>query len=213
MFTHYQIDIADGIFVKNSTVTLKNLLDYVKHNTEVIPPNTTFEIHLMVDSIDEHMQDMQEMAVFMPIQTVIVHYEPAVKWHNARKLEEKINTDLHTSFPLSFGIALNPEIQIADAYDELMHFDLIQLMTVHPGEQGQPLVESVLGKITDLRNEGYKGHIQLDGAMNEQTFPKVLAQKNWPDAICPGSYLATQAEEHLEVLHTQLLKALESQDA
>lgn len=212
MFNHYQIDIADGIFVQNSTVTLKTVLDYVKHNTEVVPPETTFEFHLMVDSLDAHLQDVQEIAVFMPVQKVLVHYEPAVRWHNTKNLEEKINTDLHTAFPLSFGVALNPEVQISDAYDELMHFDLIQLMTVHPGKQGQPLEESVLNKITELRQKGFTGQIQLDGAMNDQTFKKVLAQKDWPDAICPGSYLAKQAEEHLEVLHKELLKALESRE-
>jgi len=211
-FSHFQIDIADGLFVKHKTVSIEEVAEKLvakKLNKQPmqISPETTFELHLMVENFEKEMPHIDEIATHLPITTILIHFQPAVRWTQGdhTPLHEK----LHAHFPYTFGLSLNPEVDIDSHYETLQHFETIQIMTISPGSQGQPIIPKTLNKIDQLRSHGYEGRIILDGAMNATTLPKILERDNWPDAICPGSYFSSNTEKSLIKLQDIVLRAQE----
>lgn len=199
LFNHFQIDIADGHFVTNTTLRTADIVSHLQSNPTLVP-RATCEFHLMVEDFAALVPDLQTITQHLPITQIIIHLEPAIRWlglHDAH-----LHEHLHDSFPFSWGIALSPEIDIATHYSIIQHFPTIQIMTIKPGAQGRPLIPETLDKTTQLRTSGYTGKIILDGAMNATNLPLVLDQPEWPDAICPGSFLREDTEEHLEDLLT-----------
>lgn len=199
LFNHFQIDIADGIYVKSITESTHDILAYCQNNQIHLPRNTTYEFHLMVENFAPLMPDLQKISTYLPISEVILHLEPALRW--TKGSEDDLYTKLHSAFPFTFAIALSPEINPLEHIHTIQGFPTVQIMTIHPGKQGSHLLPETLTKITQLRELEYFGRIILDGAMNDQTLPLVLKQPDWPDAICPGSYLQEDPDEHLERLY------------
>jgi pentose-5-phosphate-3-epimerase len=92
----------------------------------------------------------------------------------------------------SIGLVLDPEDTISDLrlkYN-LNSISCIQIMSVVPGFQGKPFIKEVLQKIEQLKSDNYRGEIFIDGGINEETLPLILEQKEHPDHLCVGSYLA-----------------------
>lgn len=201
LFSHFQIDIADGKFVRNRTITLEHLAQHIVKNPPTIPVGTTFEFHLMVENFAQEIQHIETLAIYLPVSEVLIHYQPAIRWTQVHP--EALHERLHEEFPFHFGLALNPEVDILTHYDTLQHFRTIQIMTIQPGAQGRPLIQGTLEKISELRAMKYTGRILLDGAMNDKTLQTVLQLPEWPDAICPGSYFA---DVDIEKTEKRLLK-------
>lgn len=181
IFSHCQIDIGDGIFVQTRTVQLDEIISLFEQNPKIVTvpiEQKTFEFHLMVENFEQEFSKIDQLKKYINVLTVFIHLQPLARHQYAIP---------NTNFKL--GLSLNPEDTIADNIKAIQLFDMIQLMTVQPGLQGQPFLPEVLTKIEELRNAGYDGKIILDGAMNDQTLARVLQQKELPDAICPGSYL------------------------
>lgn len=204
LFTHYQIDIADGKYVQNTTLTTTDIAEHLQAHPTLVP-RATFEFHLMVENFPALIPSLKAIATHLPITQLIIHLEPAIRWLGLE--DEHLHEKLHDSFPFIWGIALNPEIEITPHYDIIQHFPTIQIMTIKPGVQGSPLVPHTLDKIGELRQHGYTGQIIYDGAMNAENLPLVLQKAYLPDAICPGSYLRHETEEHLEELYRILAEA------
>jgi pentose-5-phosphate-3-epimerase len=119
-----------------------------------------------------------------------------------------IHTSLHPHYSLlqkkyplfRIGLVINPEedvISIHNSYD-FKTISLIQLMTIHPGPQGQPFIHDALNKIEQLQNCGFLGKIYIDGAINETTIPLLKPFLRKSDVLCPGSYLAKSPAEDLK---------------
>ena len=204
-FSHFQIDIVDGVFVKGETVSLKELAEHLQKNPPRVPPNNTFEFHLMVEDFEVVMPHIDEISTHLPVAKILIHLQPALRWTKGD--HEPLHEILHDRFPFAFGLAINPEVEVLSHYETLKGFETIQIMTVKPGKQGQKLHANSLKKIGQLRRHGYEGRIVLDGAMNAKTLTKVVKQKHWPDAVCPGSYLKTSTKERLEKLQKIVIKA------
>ncbi len=177
-FNHFQIDIADGIYVPNKTVQIDELINYGLRIT-----NCTFEFHLMVKDFETEIKKLEKLRNFLNIKTVLIHASLSPDYSLLSK-----------TYPLfSFGLVLNPEdkVSLLPSYTLL---PIIQIMTVHPGFQGQPFLPETLKKIEQLRQANYRNKISLDGAVNDQTIPLILAQKYRPDILCPGSFLTKTVE-------------------
>jgi ribulose-phosphate 3-epimerase len=54
----------------------------------------------------------------------------------------------------------------------------VLVMTVHPGYGGQPFIEAMLDKVTQLRAEldkrGLTAELEVDGGINAETAPRVV---------------------------------------
>jgi ribulose-phosphate 3-epimerase len=179
---YFQIDIADGIFVPNKTLSLDSLIPvFKKQSNNETMKQCAFDFHLMVSDFERDIAKLNQLNKYIVIKNIFIHYS-AIK--NFKLKIEKLSD-------IPIGLTLNPE----DSVDNLKsHFNLkklptIQIMSVTPGVQGNPFIPNTLNKIEQLRLLDYRNKIYLDGAVNDKTLPFINEQKYKPDVICPGSYL------------------------
>lgn len=172
-----QIDIADGIFVDNTTVSDPDTVQkYCK--TEV-------ELHLMVEKPLKELMKWQKVE---QVQKILVHFESVKNLHD-------IFPTLH-AYGWEIGLVINPEtdIKVLDEYiDEIKG---VMFMGVHPGKQGQKLLLKVLTNIKKFKTKYPKMFVELDGGINEKTLEKVI--NTGVDAICPGSAIFGNDNEPAE---------------
>ena len=141
-----QIDIADGEFVDNKTVTLEEI--------ENLKEDKIYEIHLMVSNPLEYLEECQRLK----IKRAAFHSE--IK----SDVEEVINKIKKYNFEVV--LAVNPETKITDIEMHIRNIDRILLMSVEPGFGGQKLIRSVLGKAKKLREKYPDLIIEMDGGIN-----------------------------------------------
>ncbi|MSU54256.1 MAG: ribulose-phosphate 3-epimerase [Candidatus Staskawiczbacteria bacterium] len=143
-----QIDIMDGVFVDNTSVTLEDIA-----NLE-LARNVSIEIHLMVLHPETYFLKCQKA----DIKRVIFHIEAAADVKNvlvqARKFDFKI------------GLALNPKTPVKEIVPYLSQIDMALLMSVNPGLQGQKFIPETLNRIQGLRELAPQLTIEVDGGIN-----------------------------------------------
>lgn len=148
-FNEAHIDFGDGIFVSHRTIQPKDLKD--------LQTPLKLEAHLMV----------QDPASFLPslpknfFRRVILHQEVGSALAGSLSLAKGLGYEV--------GLAINPESSIDAAIDWWKDFDFLQLMAVTPGGYGGTFHPLVLEKISFLKEHGYFGKLQIDGAVTPQT--------------------------------------------
>lgn len=193
-FNHFQIDIADGVFVPNTTIQVDEIRSALSvHGSSL--GNIFCDFHLMVNDYEAEIKKLQSLSQQIKTESIFIHLSLLPDY-------ERLTMN-YESF--SFGLVLNPEDTVeslAKSYD-LTKLKHIQIMSVNPGFQGAPFIPETLKKVEHLRLKYYRNKIYLDGGINEKTLPTIMEQKYKPDVLCIGSYL-TKAENLGErVLHLQ----------
>ena len=191
-FSYFQIDISDGEFVEKKTVEIHEVHNILTNHLELLI-DKSFEFHLMVKDVSHYLneltllQNISIKRVLFPIQ-----YPP--EFHDYKN-------------PL--GFVLNPEDTVEDYWETISksNMESIQIMTVHPGSQGQPFMPECLNKIDVLRERGFTGSIILDGCINNRTLPIILQNKHLPTDVCPGSYFKADTANHLQILQELIRNA------
>lgn len=150
-----QFDVMDGQFVDNTTWNnpsdLKNL-----------ETNLKLEVHLLIQNPELVINDWIESGVVR----VVFHYSSTEKH---QEIIEKIK-----KAGLQVGIAINPEVSI-DVLDTFINqLDLVLVMTVNPGWNGQEFMEDMLGKIKQLRDKYSDVNIGVDGGVNTKTASSII---------------------------------------
>src|SRR3989344_4912266 len=199
-FKTFQVDIADGIFVPNKTVRIKEINNFLTNNQYLITNNFIFDFYLMVKDYEKEIEKLSNLVSkkIMKINNIFVHFSLLPNYQL-----------LITNYPnFSFGLVLNPEDNVDELkqkYD-LNQIESIQIMSVNPGFQGQPFLPHTLKKIEQLRKQNYRHKILLDGAINQDTLPLILSKKYKPDCLCIGSYLtkAENLKERIKFLNKKL---------
>ncbi|HSU72481.1 MAG TPA: ribulose-phosphate 3-epimerase [Candidatus Binatia bacterium] len=146
-----QVDIIDGSFVRNKTVTP----DAFSVRTKL-----ALEFHLMVKHPEAYVH---EIAAMPHAKTVIFHLEAVHSHDYALALIEHIK--FHQ---LHVGIALNPETPASYVKRYLPLIDQVLVMTVHPGFMGQGFL-NMSRKIRQLREWAPKIDIEVDGGIHHGT--------------------------------------------
>lgn len=162
-----QIDIMDGKFVKNISVSLADLKK-IK-----IPFN--LEIHLMVLNPEKYFKECQALKA----KRVIFHLEAAKDPLSVLKEMKK--------YSFERGMALNPETPIEKIKPYLKYLDLVLLLGVTPGFQGQKFNPIVFKKIKQLSKIGKKIKIGVDGGIKFSNIKKIAMTR--VDNLVVGSYL------------------------
>ena len=171
-FNYAQIDIMDGHFVKSkNSITPDDIKTLTKKHK--------LEIHLMVSDVNKYIASWIKLK---NVQKIIWHYEAD---KNIKHIET-INKNLKDK-KIKTGLAINPQTSLAKIKTIIPHFDTIQIMAVTPGRQGQKFQSQVLAKIKTLRDENPELNIEVDGAINDQTFKAIVTAG--ANIVCPGSYL------------------------
>lgn len=167
-----QLDIMDGVFVDNTTFNdpkkLKNLKTDIK-----------LEAHLMVQKPEEVIDEWLEV-----VDRIIIHFESEIEGRELgiKEMIRKVHNQ-----GKGFGLAINPETDIAVAKSFLRDLDLVLVMTVQPGWGGQKFKNSTLEKIKSLRELWPKGNIEVDGGLNDKTVLKAI--EVGANIICAGSFI------------------------
>lgn len=191
-FSRFQIDIADGVFVDNKTITAEKVCKILTTNRSLITDNLYFDFHLMVCDYQKEVTVLERYANQIHINLVLVHFS-IIR-----------STSFTTRNPLfSIGLAINPQDQIADLASNyaLNSIPVIQIMSIKPGKQGNPFMPETLNKIEQLHLAGYRNRIYLDGGINDTTIPIIIKQKYLPDILCVGSYLTKSNNIAAKVQH------------
>jgi ribulose-phosphate 3-epimerase len=166
-------DCMDGHFVENLTfgpVFIKAL----RALTDV-----PFDVHLMISNPDEQIERYAEAGA----DNILVQREaddrPVRLLNRIRALGKKA------------GIVYNPATSLHDMEVVMPAADIVLIMSVEPGAAGQRFMPIAVDKIAALRDfidvEGLPTLIAVDGGVNTETAPQVLAAG--ADVIISGSWL------------------------
>ncbi len=128
------IDIMDGHFVPNLSMG-PDVVAMAKRHV-----NIPLSVHLMLSNPDRHM----ERFIKAGADVLLVHVE--VKGDLPAMLREIRRMGARP------GITLNPDTSAEALWPCIAEADEVLCMTVHPGYGGQKFIESVIPKITTIRN-------------------------------------------------------------
>lgn len=155
------IDIMDGHFVPNLTFG-PPVIECLRKVT-----NLPFDVHLMVTN----PQDLVLPFVKAGANILTVHVETAPHLH--RTLQSIKDNGLKA------GVALNPATPLSSVEEVLDMIDMVLIMSVNPGFGGQKYIAGSAAKIARLANviteRGLKVAIEVDGGINPDTAPQVIA--------------------------------------
>jgi ribulose-phosphate 3-epimerase len=168
---YIHVDIMDNHFVPNLTFGLP----MVERLQQVTP--RPLDVHLMIDDPERWAPGYAEAGAF----SVTFHAEATGDAVGlARRLRD---------IGARAGIALKPATPITDYLEILDEFDQVLIMTVEPGFGGQSFMESVMPKLTMLREEvsgrGLDVWLQVDGGITESTIG--IAAEAGADTFVAGS--------------------------
>jgi len=175
---YIHIDVMDGHFVPNITMG-PGTVEAIKSLTSL-----PLDVHLMIDNPDQYIEAFAKAGA----DYITVHVEAAPHLH--RTLQEI------KKFGVKSGVVLNPATPAYTIKHILEDIDMVLLMTVNPGFGGQSFIESVLPKITEIRNMGEeKGlnlEIEVDGGINPET--ALLCKQAGADVFVAGSAIFNQPD-------------------
>jgi ribulose-phosphate 3-epimerase len=166
LFGAVQIDILDDSLVSGKTVLPKDFDELGE---------LFFEAHLMVDHPISYLEDLKKAG----FDRVTFHFESK---DDPEKTLLKIKNCGFES-----GIALNPETHLPELGKIITLVDEILVLSVAPGKQGQPFQESVVSKITDIKDLYPEMVVGVDGGIDDKNAP--LLESVGANIIYIGHYL------------------------
>ena len=149
-FEKAHLDIADGIFVPNTTID--NLGD--------LETNLEFSVHLMVSKPENHI------AKWLGLVTSITFHAEATQKHI--EVIEAIKEG-----ECEVGIALNPKTPHSAIADFVNLVDFVHFMTVEPGFYGGTFLPEVIDKIADFHFYYPDKLIVVDGGVTPENIDKL----------------------------------------
>ena len=152
------IDVMDAHFVPNlaySPAVVRRLKTAVQ-----IP----LDVHLMMD----HPETLLESFLDAGADILTIHAEADA---DVPALLERIRARGALA-----GIAVKPGTPLSAIIPVIHRADLVLTMTVEPGFGGQTLDASVLDKIHQLRQIGYRGEIEADGGIREDNLEMLISR-------------------------------------
>lgn len=172
------IDFADNIFVQNETIKPEVIQNY--------PTNLRKEAHLMV----VHPQEWVERLVRAGFKRIIFHIETEDNIHEC--------IDSIKDKGLEVGLAIKNETPIGKLEPFIDKIDIVLVMTIIPGFQGQPFIPESLDKVKEIKSK-WTVRIGVDGHVNDETAKEIVDAG--VDFVIVGSYLLEgDIDENLEAL-------------
>lgn len=153
-----QLDFNDGSFLDFKTVNLQDVADLIRSYTDRV----FFEAHLMVVRPQDYLTAVEQSGV----RRVILQLE------KEGELRDSIETFI--KFGCSVGLAVSPESSVLDTEPFWEEVDVVNIMTINPGKQGQAFMPENLTKVKALREAGFLGEIEVDGGIDENNVKLIL---------------------------------------
>ena len=150
-------DIMDGHFVDNISFG-PDVVRLVRKETSL-----PLDVHLMIEHADHYVPRFVKAGA----NSITVHVEPEAK-HDVLETLRKIR-----DAGCRAGLTLNPETPIEMIEPFLGKFDMLLVMTVHPGFGGQPFRADQMEKVRRAakwnQSREHKIDIEVDGGINPET--------------------------------------------
>lgn len=173
------IDFADNKFVQNQTVGSSTI--------EKFPSDSKKEAHLMV----AHPKEWVDTLIKTGFERIIFHIESK---------DDPLETieDIKSK-GLEVGLAINKETPIEKLQAFVGKIDVVLVMTIIPGFQGQPFIPESLDKVRLIKAKNWSVRVGVDGHVNDKNTKEIIA--SGVDFMIVGSYLLKgNVDENLEIL-------------
>ena len=147
------LDVMDGHFVPNLSMGPAMCQAIRSHF-----PETFLDVHMMVTSPADYIESFARAGA----DNYTVHVECD---EDPRKLADAIH-----AAGMSAGLAIKPETDFETMKPFIEHFELLLVMSVHPGFSGQAFIPEVLettSRLSELVRDDQ--HIEMDGGINPET--------------------------------------------
>ena len=144
------LDIADGIFVLNTTIDDLGDLD----------TSLEFSVHLMVSKPENHIVKWIDS-----VEAITFHVEATQKHIEVIEAIHEGDCDA--------GIAMNPKTPHSAIADFVDLVDFVHFMTVEPGFYGSPFLPEIIEKIADFHFYYPDKPIIVDGGVNSDNIDKL----------------------------------------
>ena len=185
---YFHIDVMDGKFVKENTVS--KMMEYAEYIKQI--SNLPLDIHLMVEDVKAYVDSYLSLEP----DRITFHIEAIKDEKEIMKIIEYIK-DNNTKV----AIAIKPGTPVEKIYPYLPYIHMVLVMTVEPGQGGQELIESTINKIKKIKKYINENEIELDieadGGINLQNIKKlkqagidiavvgtaIINSKNYKDTI------------------------------
>lgn len=162
-----QIDIADGIFVPNTT--FYDPESYKQLNTKI-----KLEAHLMVKDPVKYVKPLTQAG----FKRFYAHIESG---QATEFMAECYKYDCQA------GLAIDGPTSIEKIEEYLDNIDAVLVMAIEAGFSGKPFRDDTLAKIMHIREAFFDLPIAVDGAMNDVNAKKVVIAG--ANIICSNSYI------------------------
>lgn len=169
----FHIDVMDGVFVPNISFGFPVMKAIQKQAKK------TMDVHLMIVQPERYIKDFKAAGAAI----LSVHYEASTHLHRTiHAIKEE---------GMQAGVAINPHTPVHLLKDIIKDIDLVCMMSVNPGFGGQKFIEQTYTKCADLKEiilaAGSNCLIEIDGGVNDQTGPKLLAAG--ADVLVAGNFV------------------------
>ncbi|RJX75303.1 ribulose-phosphate 3-epimerase [Vibrio sinensis] len=158
---YYHVDIMDGHFVRNLTLS-PFFVEQVKKIA-----TAPMDCHLMVTNPEQYVGPLAKAGAAM----ISFHAETA----NGQAFRLIDNIRQHG---MQVGLVLNPETRLDEVALYLNRMDKVTIMTVDPGFAGQPFIPEMLEKVKQFKQfreeHNLKFQIEIDGSCNKKTYKFLL---------------------------------------
>lgn len=149
------IDVMDGHFVPNLS-----LGPAICEKLRAALPNVCFDVHLMITDPANYIEPFANAGA----DHITYHCE-VLSVDEAKSLADRTR-----ALGCTAGIAINPETPFEEVEPLLGSFEMLLVMSVHPGFGGQSFIPDVLEKTSRARDEGPESLIlEMDGGVAPET--------------------------------------------
>ena len=177
---YIHIDIMDGHYVPNITFG-PNIVKSLRKVTSKI-----LDVHLMIKPVKKYINE------FVEAGSDIITFHPEAD-DNPEEIIKMIS-----DAKIKVGIAIHPEVNIADIDHLFSKVQQIIVMTVTPGFGGQKFMHDQVQKIKNLdeikKNNNYNYDIAVDGGVNNENAK--ICKENGANVLAVGSYLLSQNQNN-----------------
>ena len=152
---YIHVDVMDGHFVPN--ITIGPMIVKAARRVTDLP----LDVHLMISEPDSFIDEFAAAGASI----ITVHAETSKHLH--RTIQHIKNNGVRA------GVSLNPATPLAGLEYILEYLNMVLLMTVNPGFEGQEFIPQVILKVKRLKEmvdkRGLDIEIEVDGGINPET--------------------------------------------
>lgn len=187
-----QLDIIDGWYADNLTLTPADFAELSFGQLQT-------DFHLMTEEPLDYVFELLEYRDHLPIRAVIAQIE------RMSSQPTFIDQVKRTGWLVGFSLDLFTPVESIQP-TELEELDIVQLMSIEAGFQGQEFEMSILNKVRELeqikKNKGFKFEIIVDGGIKQEQITLLRQTEVFAATIGSGLWQAADFSQTLDTLFT-----------